>query len=285
MHILKQYFGTRTIHSIVKTSFSTKVPIESHVPPHSPIPWTMTPEKYKCVLVNKTTSETLRSKAKLSMLKHFYQEAPIPLALRFNDRINEGCEKTCTYLDNEMIAYLNSGVSSIFCDESNEVVGSAFNRIWERNDNYKVDFATDVKSWHNIAARNVSNKDSISAVLDWRDHQSLHIYNLGQKLLSTSSKQYAIYLGMAYIIPSARANGLSSVIAIKSLIKNIDLSDCLVFFQSNFLSWDKSVYQIFPNIEIVDQVLYKDEELVVNGERYFQKIEHLHGLKFFTTFT
>ena len=245
----------------------------------------MSPERFKMFLVNPQTSESMRSKAKISMLKHFYQEAPIPIALRLNDRINQGCEQTCKYLDNEMNAYLDSGVSTIFCDESDEIVGCGLNRIWERNQDYKIDFTTDVKTWHNLAAKNVSDKDSVSAILDWRTRQSLHIYNLGQKLLHNSSKRYAIYFGMAYIIPIARANGLSSVTTIKTLIKELDLSDCLVFFQSNFLSWDKSVYQIFPNIEIIDQVLYEEEELVINGEKYFEKIKHLHGLKFFAEFT
>lgn len=283
MYIFKQHACQCFVRLIIKASYNTKVPIETHVPPHSPIPWTMTPERYKLVLVNQDTPETLRSKAKLSMLKHFYQEAPIPLALRFNDRIKEGCEKTSKYLDDEMNAYLDSGVSSILCDESNEVVGCGLNRIWERNDDYRIDLVTDVRKWHNLAAKNVSNKDSVSAVLDWRDHQRLHIYNLGQKLLSMSSKNYAIYFGMAYITPNARSEGLSSVILIRTMMKNIDYSDSLVFFQSNFSSWDKSVYKIFPNIKIIDQVLYKDQELVVNRERYFQKIEHLHGLKFFAT--
>ena len=285
MQKLKQYVGSSFVRKAFKKSYCTKVPIENHVLPHSLIPWRLTPEGYKMVLVNHQTSETLRHKARLSMLKHFYQEAPIPLALRLNDRINQGCEQTLKYLDNEMDIYLDSGVSIITCDKSNEVVGCGMNRIWERNPNYDIDFLTDVKSWHNLAANNVANKDRISAVLDWRNQQLLHIYNLGQKLLHSSSKRYAFYLGMAYITQSARNDGITSVIMIRNLIKNLDLNDCLLFFQSNFLSWDKSVYQIFPNAQIVDQVLYEDEELIVNGERYFEKIKHLHGLKFFAEFT
>ena len=86
---------SQVFRSLLKASYSTtKVPVETHILPHFPVPWKVVEGHYKCELVTQHTPDILRSKAKLFMLDHFYQEAPIPRALRFHDRIKESCEKT-----------------------------------------------------------------------------------------------------------------------------------------------------------------------------------------------
>ena len=142
----------------------------------------------------------------------------------------------------------------------------------------------DVKTWHNSAAKIVADKDNPDRVLEWRSLQSLHIYNLGQKLLCKSSKKYALYLAMLTISPCAQQKGLSSIEVIDTMINDFDISECLIYCQSNFPGFDKVIYKLLPNPHIVDQVMYKDEELVINGEKVFQKIAHLEGLKFFVDF-
>ena len=270
------------------SSFTTTqhVPVEYHNLIHSPTPWKVVPEGFRMVVVNSETSKSLRQSTKEYMLRTFYQEAPIPLVLGLNERINKNCDVTHRYLENEINAHLDSGMSSVLYDNENldEIVGGGFCRIWEKNTNYNIDFTMDVKAWHNFAAENVADKDNINRVLDWRSLQSLHIYNLGQKLLNKSSKKYSFYLAMLHISPCAQAKGLSSMNVINTMLKDFDLSECLIYCQSNFPGFDKVIYKLLPNPEIVDQVMYKDEELVINGERVFQKISHLEGLKFFVEF-
>ena len=263
------------------------VPVEYHPLPQSASSWQLTPTRFRMIPIHPNSPESLRKEAREYMLRSFYQEAPIPLVLGFNDRIQKGCKSTVNYLFEEIDAHLKSGVSVVICDndDMNRIVGCGFSRIWEKDDSYVIDYSMDVKSWHNSAASKAAKKDIESqGILQWRSLQTLHIYNLGQKLLKVSSKKYALYLYMLHISTLARANGLSSITILNSMIKEIDITECLVYCQSNFLGFDKVVYKIFPNPQIIDQVKYKDEELVINGERCFQKIHHLDGIKFFVEF-
>ena len=64
----------------------------------------------------------------------------------------------------------------------------------------------------------------------------------------------------------------------------MEISECLFYMQSNFPGFDKTVKNIFPNPQVVDEVKYKDEDLMIDGKRCFEKIEKLEGLKFFAEF-
>ena len=284
----KNLFGQALTRAARMSSFTTTqhVPVEYHNLRHSPTPWKIEPEGFRMVVVNSETSKSLRQSAKEYMLRTFYQEAPIPLVLGLNEKIKKGCEATHRYLDKEINAHLDSGMSTVVYDNDNldKIVGCGFCRIWEKNNNYNIDFTMDVEAWHNLAAESVADKDIVNRVIEWRSLQSLHIYNLGQKLLNRSPKKYAFYLAMLHISPCAQAKGLCSTNVINTMIKEFDLSESLIYFQSNFPGFDKLVYKLLPNSKIVEQVMYKDEELVINGERVFQKICHLEGLKFFVDF-
>ena len=269
-----------------KISSNCTVPVEYHKLPQSPPPWKLKPERFKMVILDPKSPKSLRLLAKEYMLKSFYEEAPIPHILGFDARIKSGCQTTCDYLDKEMDAHLDSGVSAVFCDKDDmsHIVGCGFSKIWTKNADYNPIYDIDVKSWHNLAAKKVEEKDTVTGILEWRTLQSLHIYNLGQKLLSTSSKKFAFYLAMLHISSCARKGGLSSETILNTLMREFDISDCLFYCQSNFPSFDKTVYKIFPNPQIVDCVKYNDLDLLVNGERCFRNLNHLDSLKFFVEF-
>ena len=282
----------RNGQSLAPFAYATKgyckssVPVEHHLLQHSPPPWNVAQNRFQMVPIGPDSPEVLRQSAKEYMLKAFYQEAPIPRALGLDTRLNLGCRSTFDYLDKEMNAHLDSGVSTVICDneDMNKIVGCGFSKIWSRNSEYRPIYDVDVKSWHNMAAENATQKDGIEGILEWRSSQSQHIYNLGQMLLAQSTKKFALYLAMLHISPCAQSSGLSSRIILKTMMQEMDISNCLIYLQSNFPGFEKSVYSVLPNPQLVDQVKYKDEELCINGNRCFKKIEHLDGLKFFVEF-
>ena len=53
--------------------------------------------------------------------------------------------------------------------------------------------------------------------------------------------------------------------------------------QSNFRGFDKSVDEFYKNPELLDQVKYSEEQLILKESdgRAFKVIEHLDGLRFY----
>ena len=285
-----QYPNRRSISScdgIASSQF--KPPVEHHDLSHSVPPWKMpvSDSRFTMIPILPDSPKHLRQKAKEYMLTSFYQEAPIPIALGLNERLSKGCKETSKYIDEEMDAHLDSGVSIVVVHDDGitnpqKIVACGFSKIWGRNEKYVIDQATDVETWHNLAALKASqNKDNAAGILEWRSLQTLHIYNLGQKLLSLSSKRYALYFAMLHIHPSARTSGISSQSILNTMLKEFDIDECLVYAQSNFPGFDKVIYNIFPSPIIVDKVLYKDEQLMFDDKRCFEKIDNLNGLTFF----
>ena len=285
-----QYSNCRSISSCDGiASYQFKPPVEYHGLSHSVPPWNMlvSDSRFKMIPILPDSPKHLRQKAKEYMLTSFYQEAPIPIALGLNERLSKGCKETSKYIDEEMDAHLDSGVSIVVVHNTDtpkpqKIVACGYSKIWERNEKYVIDQATDVETWHNLAALKASqNKDSTAGILEWRSLQTLHIYNLGQKLLSLSTKRYALYFAMLHIHPSARSCGISSQSILSTMLKEFDIDECLVYAQSNFPGFDKVIYNLFPSPIIVDKVLYKDEKLMIDDKRCFEKIDNLNGLTFF----
>ena len=282
-----QYSNCRSISScdgIAPSQF--KPPVEHHNLCHSEPPWKMlgSDSRLTMIPILPDSPKHLRQKAKEYMLTSFYQEAPIPIALGLNERLSKGCKETSKYIDEEMDAHLDSGVSIVVVhdDGPRKIVACGFSKIWGRNEKYVIDQATDVETWHNQAALKANqNKDIAAGILEWRSLQTLHIYNLGQKLLSFSTKRCALYFAMLHIHPSARTCGISSQSILNTMLKEFDIDECLVYAQSNFPGFDKIIYNIFPSPIIVDKVLYKDEQLMFDDKRCFEKIDNLNGLTFF----
>ena len=285
-----QYSNCHTVSScdgIASSQF--KPPVEHHYLSQSVPPWKMleSDSRFTMIPILPDSPKYLRQNAKEYMLTSFYQEAPIPIALGLSERLSEGCQETSKYIDEEMNAHLDSGVSVVVVHDDGttnpqKIVACGYSKIWGRNEKYVIDQATDVETWHNLSALKASqNKDNAAGILEWRSLQTLHIYNLGQKLLNLSTKRYALYFAMLHIHPSARTCGISSQSILNTMLKEFDIGDCLVYAQSNFPGFDKVIYNIFPSPIIVDKVLYKDEQLMFDDKRCFEKIDNLHGLTFF----
>ena len=262
------------LKQILKNSLGSYVPFETHI--H------IVPKNYQVFNRDKTiVAEVIDPHENIVpfkdyMLKTFYREAPIPSALN----LSRNCDKTKAFLEKEIKLFINSGVSLKILDcHSREIVGIGFSVVWKRNTNYEV-IGLSAKDWHNMAA--VISKDYCENQrhLIWRELQYQHIYDLGQIVLRNSGQSHVFYLAMLYLNKEVRSSQLSDIVI------SIPKPGCSLLCQSNFRGFDKTVYKTFKNPIILDEVKYSEEKLVLNerGDRAFQPIDHLDGLRFFADY-
>lgn len=215
---------------------------------------------------------------KAYMYRTFYTQAPIPTVLK----LSRNCDETKHFLEKELNLFINSGVSIKFCDSINhEILGIGLSVIWKRNPNYEI-IGAPVKEWHNTAASIARTFPEDERHIIWRDLQWQHIYDVGQTLLCQTKKPKVLYKAMLILNPDLRSSSIANQ-AIDTISSQNDNADFSRFVQSNFRAFDKNVNQIYKNPQLLDEVKYSDEQLILNETegRAFKIIDHLHGIRFF----
>jgi len=247
--------------------------------------------------------------AKDFMLSTFYQEAPIPRALKLGDPTSifsfQNSQSTKLFLEKEMEMYMTSGASicyryslastlhSIrFFNRQNyllrlngKCVAVNFSCVWERNPDYEVlDDRFDATLWHNVAAELAAeHKIPQEKNIVWRDFQFQHLYNLAHRLMEMNCKSKTLYVGALYFKPELRDLGLS-VALVKAISNHYSNSNTLLLCQSNFRGFDKFIEKDGRNPVVAEFARYDDEELVLDQAegKAFSILSKLDGIKFYT---
>ena len=215
------------------------------------------------------------------MLRTFYSEAPIPIALR----LSRNCKETRNFLKKEVNLFTNGGISMKLIDsKTNKTKGIAFSVPWKKHEDYEIINAK-AKEFHNCAADIAHEFSEEKRHLIWRDLQFQHIYDLGQQILSESRKPFVVYLAMLYFDKEVRSSQVSFKV-MSSYRNSEECKDCSFLVQSNFPGFDKTVYQALKMPQLVDEVKYSEEKLVLeeNVGRAFRVIDKLDRLRFFVDY-
>ena len=211
------------------------------------------------------------------MFKTFYTQAPIPTALN----LSRNCDKTRNFLDKELDLFIHSGVSIKFCDKNENILGIGFSVGWKRDVNYEI-IGAPVLDWHNTAADIARTFPEEDRHIIWRDLQWQHIYDLGQKLLCQTQKPQVLYKAILVLDPDLRSSNIANQ-AMQTICNFQPESEFSRFVQSNFRGFDKSVHKLYKNPQLLDEVKYSEEQLILNETkgRAFKCIDHLDGIRFF----
>lgn len=91
------------------------------------------------------------------------------------------------------------------------------------------------------------------------------------------------YLGALYIDKEFRNLRLSDTI-IRAVVQTCSKSNTLPLIQSNFRGFDRFVERNLENGRIVETMKYEEETLVVDGEKRFEMLKRLDGMRFYADF-
>ena len=263
------------------------IPKEKHVL-HDPN-WSFKTDKY-CIS-NVLNHPELYGEIKDTILTP-YREGAIPMALNL---ARKGCSKTANFVQNEIESALESGGSMIFTNpQDSKIIAISLSFIWQRNNMYEV-IGADLKSWHNAAAEVIArNPKRDDNHLIWRNYQTQHAYDIGQKLmLQMPEKKYALYFSLVYVDPKYRQSGSSLYPNLITELWNIrnygvqwNLADSIAYGMTTFtkMSEKKPHYGHYGHFKPFDFLSYEEEELVLDGGRCFEKFKKLGGMTFYVDY-
>ena len=241
--------------------------------------WTAEKSGFKATLVDAQESPH-QNNLREFLLEHFYPHHPNGRVLNFGCKSNSVIQD---YVQLELSTFLSSGLGmEIINVESGQTVGGALSALWPRDDQYR-HFPVKAIDWHNTGAEIAMEENPECPQPIWRKFCLLHYYHMNQMMMKKFDRRVSVWLFALTYAPEARGSGMTQEIFKKFYQSAGESPDGGVFgTQSNFPGFDKIAQNITPNGgQFIDEVLYKDEQLMVNGERVFMQNAHLNGTKYF----
>ena len=230
----------------------------------------------------------LREQAKAHMLKVFYPYAPIPKALGLT---RKDCDKTKTYLDQEIDDHLVSGLSLIGTAKSDpeDVALVLLVRVWKRDWNYDV-LGSTMRGWHDAAAQLAAeHHDPSERHLVWRRYQTEHLFDMAQRILQTMVPDRidrVIYLSMMGISQPKASSSSDVKQATWQLLPTytnmIDFRNKVQVMQSTVDVMDHIADRVMNKPLLLDQMKYDQENLELEpGVKCFEPVTKFGGNRFF----
>ena len=210
--------------------------------------------------------------------RHFYREAPIPLALGMDG----GPPQVQEFIRKEMDYFLDAGSSLQFRRrEEGDLVGVGLFGVWASDPEYRV-LDIEAGEWHKAAAVVAKEMEpDIDPRVTWRDLQYQHLYNLAQKVLRRHpDRRGMVWASQLTFHKKVRELGLSEAL-ISNSVKQSPGSGLILGGQSNFPQFDKFLIKHYNNAHLEEECRYADEDLEVDGVKVLQKLSKLDSMRFF----
>ena len=221
-----------------------------------------------------------QDKLKGFLLQHFYPHHPNGSVLNFGSQSNAIIRD---YVQLELSTFLSSGLAMEIVNEENggQIVGGSLTGLWPRDDRYR-HFPVRAIDWHNTGAEIAMEESPQCPQPLWRRFCLLHYYHMNQMMMKKLGLGLSIWAFALTYKPEARGSGITEAI-FGNLHRSIGESNhgVVIGTQSNFPAFDNAAKAVTPRSQFVDEVLYKDEKLTVDGERVFMRNVKLNGTKYF----